>query len=148
MPRNINKKYSARAIRNIGRHIIADFIGCSSLFLSNAEVLREELIRAAKTAGATVLGDAFHKFGHHGVTGIVIVGESHLSLHSWPEYGYVAVDVFTCGDHVDPWKAYKLLKEVLKPKYVSVIELKRGVNVDIRNHHFKVKNMRVKTTFL
>jgi len=125
--------------RNIGRHIIADFTGCSFSIVNDVEVLKEELIRAAKTAGATVLGDAFHKFEHHGVTGIVIVGESHLSIHTWPEYGYAAVDVFTCGDRVDPWKAYKLLKKVLKPKHVSVIELKRGVNVDIKSHHFKEK---------
>jgi len=118
---------------NIGRHIIADFRGCSFSVLSDVKVLREELIKAAKTAGATVLGDVFHKFGDRGVTGIAIVGESHLSIHTWPEHGYVAVDIFTCGDHADPWKAYESLKKVLKPKYVGVMELKRGINFDVRN---------------
>ncbi|MCD6509109.1 MAG: adenosylmethionine decarboxylase [Thermoprotei archaeon] len=119
--------------RELGRHIIAEFIGCPPSVLDDIEVLKEELVKAAEIAGATVLGDAFHKFKPYGVTGVVIVGESHLSIHTWPEYGYAALDIFTCGNHVDPWKAYEVLKEVLKPKYVSVMELRRGVDVGIRN---------------
>ncbi len=115
--------------RELGRHIIAEFLGCSSEVLNDIKALRKELIKAAERAGATIVEEAFHKFEPQGVSGIVIIGESHLSIHTWPEYGYAAVDIFTCGEYADPWKAYEELKSVLKPKYVSVMEVKRGVDI-------------------
>jgi len=75
----------------------------------------------------TVCGEVFHKFSPHGVTGVVVVKESHISIHTWPEYGYASIDIFTCGNNSNPWKAYQYIVETLKPKRVQVIELKRGI---------------------
>ena len=82
---------------------------------------------AATEAGATVVEKAFHQFNPHGVSGVVIVAESHLFIHTWPEYGYAAVDIFTCGDSINAGKAAELLAKTLQSGSSSMIELRRGV---------------------
>ena len=111
----------------LGRHLICELHGVDPGLLRDRALLRDMLIRAAKASGSTVIGDYFHKFGSRmGVTGVVVVAESHLSVHTWPEYGYAAVDIFTCGNHVDPWKSLELLKSELRPARVDVTEMTRG----------------------
>ena len=68
---------------------------------------------ATKAAGATMLSSHKHFYSPHGVSAVVIIAESNLCIHTWPEYGYAAADFFTCGDTVDPWKAFEVLKEFL-----------------------------------
>ncbi|RLF24603.1 MAG: S-adenosylmethionine decarboxylase proenzyme [Thermoprotei archaeon] len=116
-------------VKELGRHLIAEFIGCPASVLDNIEEIKKSLVKAAREAGAQVCGEVFHKFKPQGVSGIVIIAESHLSIHTWPEYGYAAIDIFTCGTHVDPWKAYEILRETFKPRQVSILEFKRGVNI-------------------
>jgi S-adenosylmethionine decarboxylase proenzyme len=82
--------------------------------------------QAAIECGATIVSSTFHTFNPHGVSGVVVIAESHLAIHTWPEYGYAAVDVFTCGETVDPHVANDTLKESLKAKTVKIMELKRG----------------------
>ena len=82
---------------------------------------------AATEAGATVVEKAFHQFNPHGVSGVVIVAESHLFIHTWPEYGYAAVDIFTCGDSFVPQEAADYLIERLRSQNPSVTELQRGI---------------------
>ncbi|RLF17668.1 MAG: adenosylmethionine decarboxylase [Thermoprotei archaeon] len=118
-----------RGARELGRHIIAEFIGCPREILDDVELLRNLLIEAANRAGSQVVTETFFKFRPQGVSGVVVIKESHLSVHTWPEYGYAAIDIFTCGSNVDPWKAYGFLRERLKPSHVSVIEVRRGVDV-------------------
>ena len=84
------------------------------------------MTKAAKKSGATVLETVFHLFNPHGISGVVVIAESHLAIHTWPEYGYAAVDLFTCGDDVDPWVAFDFLKKELKAQYSSAMEMKRG----------------------
>jgi S-adenosylmethionine decarboxylase proenzyme len=84
------------------------------------------MIDAAVAAGATVLDVSFRKFAPQGVSGVVIISESHLTIHTWPEYGYAAIDLFTCGDRAEPWRAFKVLAGFLEADHVSTIELRRG----------------------
>ncbi|HBI26269.1 MAG TPA: adenosylmethionine decarboxylase, partial [Peptococcaceae bacterium] len=69
----------------------------------------------------------FHKFSPQGVSGVVIISESHLTIHTWPELGYAAVDVFTCGDKINPWDACKHLSEILQAEHVTATEMRRGI---------------------
>ena len=115
----------------LGRHLIIEMYDCDPLLLDNIDFIEQILIEAAKATKSTILWYKFHKFQPQGVTGIVIVAESHLSIHTWPEFGYAAIDVFTCGTHTDPWKALDVLKEAFKPKRMSVLEIKRGIITSI-----------------
>jgi len=85
----------------LGVHWLLDFHGCPFEALDRAEKVRVALIDAARRAGAQVLGDRFHQFEPHGASGVVLIGESHLSIHTWPERGYAAADLFTCSTSLD-----------------------------------------------
>ena len=110
--------------KKLGEHIIAEFFGCEQLNAFN--MLEKILVQAAHKAGATVLTIKIHQFEPEGMTGVAVLQESHISIHTWPEYGYVAVDVFTCGAHVQVEKALDVLRQFFNPKKVSFIKLDRG----------------------
>lgn len=110
----------------LGRHIIAELYGCSASHLSDAIYIEQSMIAAARNAGATVLNSNFHHFSPFGVSGVVVIQESHLAIHTWPEYSFASLDVFTCGSTVDPWKSYHWLKEAMKAEHGSATELWRG----------------------
>ena len=80
-----------------------------------------------KKAGATAIQDMVHNFTPHGVTGVVVIAESHFAIHTWPEYGFAAVDLFTCGETVDPWVAFQHLAQALAAANHSVVEMRRGL---------------------
>ena len=82
------------------------------------------MCNAAERSNATIINVSFHHFSPYGVSGVVVIQESHLAIHTWPEYGYAAIDIFTCGDTVDPWVAYECLKESLQAESGSTMELK------------------------
>ena len=84
------------------------------------------MVNAALEAGAEIRELAFHKFSPQGVSGVVVISESHLAIHTWPELGYAAVDVFTCGDKVNPWDACNYLAEMFQADEVNASEIKRG----------------------
>ena len=112
----------------IGRHLLLELKDCNRELLSDLDFLRNTLLSAAREAGATIMGDSFHVFEPYGgVSGVVIIAESHLSIHTWPEYGYAAVDIFTCGDSLHPELAVDLLTNALEAKNTSTLELKRGI---------------------
>jgi len=110
----------------LGKHILVEFYGCNPKKLKDTAMLQTEFENAADMSGATVVDSTFHTFSPYGVSGVVVIAESHLTIHTWPEYGYAAVDLFTCGDTVDPWKAFSYLKSVLESSNTSTIEMKRG----------------------
>jgi S-adenosylmethionine decarboxylase len=116
------KKLEARGI-----HIICELSGCDARVLTDVEAIRTTMIEAAKKARATVLLDAFHRFQPQGVSGVVVLAESHLSIHTWPESGYAAVDFYTCGDHTDPWLACEYAAEKFGAKTMLTTEVKRGI---------------------
>lgn len=113
-------------MKALGNHVLIELYECDCEYLNNTEFIGNEMNKAAKLSGATIISSNFHSFEPHGVSGVVIIAESHLTIHTWPEYGYAAVDLFTCGDSVDPWKAFSHLKESLKAGHTSTIEMKRG----------------------
>ena len=113
----------------LGKHILLELKDCNEEALNDLGFLRSTLVEAANDCGATVLGESFHPFNPHGVSGVVVIAESHLSVHTWPEYGYAAVDIFTCGDSVQPEKAAEVLIRKLGAKNHSLIEIQRGLLV-------------------
>ncbi|MGE5405897.1 MAG: adenosylmethionine decarboxylase [Candidatus Saccharibacteria bacterium] len=114
-------------MQSLGRHILAEIYGCSFDILNDMEKVEELMINAALEAGAEVREFAFHKFSPQGVSGVVVISESHLAIHTWPELGYAAVDVFTCGDKVDPWDACNFLVEKFEATHMNATEVKRGL---------------------
>jgi len=111
---------------HLGRHVIIEFWGCND-GINNAELVRTAMLEAVRAARATLLDLNVHTFSPHGVTGVAVLSESHLSVHSWPEYGYLAADVFTCGTTTRPNEAVKVLRKHFRPTQVEVNELTRGV---------------------
>lgn len=110
---------------SLGKQLIAEFWFKSSRSLNDPDKLRECLLAAAKAGGFTIVGSNFHQFSPHGVTGVVLLAESHMSIHTWPEYNYAAVDVFTCGGAPDA--ALEELKRRLDVDRVEIRELDRGI---------------------
>ena len=110
----------------LGRHVLAEFYECDADAINDVRLVEETLINAAKEARATVIGSSFHVFEPHGVSGVVVISESHLAIHSWPEYAYAAVDIFTCGDDVDPMVAFEYLKRHFKTKNATYQVIQRG----------------------
>ena len=95
--------------------------------LSRTSLVEKAFNRGAEIAGATVLNQQWHHFGEgFGITGVVMLAESHMSIHTWPEHGYAAVDIFMCGD-CDPKSTLETLMELFKPKSYSINELTRGL---------------------
>ncbi len=113
-------------MKSLGRHLLIEFYGCDSKVLDDVAAIEDHMRTAARKANSTIVNSTFHRFSPYGVSGVVVIAESHLSIHTWPEYGYAAVDLFTCGDSVDPWKAFEYLKGVLNSTRESAMELKRG----------------------
>ena len=111
----------------LGRQILIEFYDCQSEVLTDRDRIRQYMLEAAHHAGATVISDTFHQFKPDGISGVVVIAESHISIHTWPEYRYAAVDVFTCGDSVDPWGVPHYLQEKLQAENVSSMEIKRGL---------------------
>ena len=111
----------------LGKHLLLELKDCDREALNNLNFLKDVLLTAANEAGATVLGESFHQFKPHGVSGVVIIAESHLFIHTWPECGYAAVDIFTCGDSVQAGKAAQILINKLGAKNHSILEIQRGI---------------------
>lgn len=110
----------------VGLHILAEMCGCPPDLIATKKVVRERLLRATSAAGLKVVGDIHHQFNPHGVTSLVVLRESHISLHTWPEYGYAAVDIFTCGSYEKAHLFIAHLASELRPKTVRKVIVKRG----------------------
>jgi S-adenosylmethionine decarboxylase len=113
-------------LKALGRHILAEFFECDTNLLKDTAFIEKEMNNAADACGATVVESVFHTFNPYGVSGAVVIQESHLTIHTWPEHNYAAVDVFTCGDDVDPWVACDYIKSVLHAKEADIAEYTRG----------------------
>lgn len=113
-------------MKSLGRHLLTEFYGCDREILNNPDRIKRIMEEAAITSGASIVQSVFHLFNPHGISGVVVIAESHLAIHTWPEYGYSAVDIFTCGEEVDPWRAHHHLKGKLKAESTSTMELLRG----------------------
>ena len=112
---------------HLGQHVLAEFFECDPNTLNSLDKVEKYMMDAALECGATIVQKCFHMFSPHGVSGVVIISESHLAIHTWPELGYAAVDLFTCGWKCDPKVAYEVLKTKFNSKNASFSELKRGI---------------------
>ncbi len=110
----------------LGRHIIAELYNCDLEKINDVSFVEKGMLEAAEIAGATVINSTFHHFSPFGVSGVIVIQESHFSIHCWPEFGFASVDIYTCGDTVDPWKAYEYLKSKFCASHGSTMELNRG----------------------
>lgn len=111
----------------LGRHVLLELRDCNAAKLDDLPLVRETMLNAAVETGATVVGEIFHQFSPQGVTGVVAIAESHLCIHTWPEHGYAAVDIFTCGVAFDPTEAARLIIERLESASPEITEVIRGV---------------------
>lgn len=111
----------------LGRQILVEFYDCDSASINDVEYIEEAMLGAVKAARATIISHNFHKFSPYGVSGMVVIAESHVAIHTWPEYNYAAVDIFTCGDTIDPWLIQEFLKDAFRSQNVSSMEMKRGL---------------------
>jgi len=117
----------------LGNHLLVELYECDSDKLNDLKKVERVLGEAVRISGATALKASFHQFEPQGVSGVIIIAESHFTIHTWPEYGYAALDIFTCGESIDSQKALDYIEKELDVKTLSVTEIKRG------NIHFPLK---------
>lgn len=125
-------------MKALGRQILVEYYNCDQNILNSCDHIKKYMESAAHACNATIIESVFHLFNPHGISGVVVIAESHLAIHTWPEYNYAAVDIFTCGDTVDPWKAFEFLKTKLKSSYSTTMEMKRG-QLDLKNQELLYK---------
>ena len=113
-------------LKATGRHLLVEYHECNREVLNNLNTVETLMCTAAKAAKASVVGSVFHPFVPHGVSGVVVIEESHLSIHTWPEHGYAAVDFFTCGECI-PEKAHEVLLKGLDARSAEIMHVKRGM---------------------
>lgn len=117
-------------MNTLGRHLIAEFYGCTDTALDDVERMRSHMRGAAEIIGATIVGEVFHRYVPQGVSGTLLIAESHLSVHTWPEAQYVAVDIFTCGG-MDPRPGFRWLRDALGACDQRMHEIVRGLDRDV-----------------
>lgn len=122
-------------MKAIGRHIILEMWGCENL--NSVEIAERALREMVDALDVHLLDLRVYPFSPIGITGMAIVSESHLVIHTWPEHGYAAVDIFTCGAERDPQDAVKVLRKLFKPERIGVMEINRG-QMDLPDHEVAV----------
>ena len=113
-------------MKALGRQFVLECYDCDAEILNDVQGVEQIMLDAAKEAEATVIKSVFHPFFPHGISGVVVISESHLTIHTWPEYGYAAIDVFTCGEDANPERACTFLTKAFRAARTTVVELKRG----------------------
>lgn len=114
-------------MKALGQHLVAELYDCDTAAVSSVSGVQDAMLKAAKAAEATVIDSVFHLFKPHGVSGVVVIAESHFAIHTWPEHRYASVDLYTCGAKTRPWEAFKTLKRLFKAGHCSVMKLERGL---------------------
>jgi S-adenosylmethionine decarboxylase len=125
-------------MKALGKHLIVELYDCERSLIDRVDQVEAILVEAVKVSKATIIKPVFHQFNPHGVSGVVVIAESHFSIHTWPEYGYCALDIFTCGEQIDSDLALQFLKKAFRAKNMSVMELKRGT-LDVPEGELKHK---------
>lgn len=112
---------------HLGVQYILELYHCNRELLNDVSFIENLLLEAAKIANTTVVSQSFHQFSPHGVSGTVVITESHFNIHTWPEHGFAAVDLFTCGDKLNPEKAKEYLISKLEATEFDYSSIKRGI---------------------
>lgn len=116
-------------MKALGFHYLLEFYECDSDILKSAEFLEEIMQKAVQKSGALEIGRVFHRFSPQGVSGVILISESHFSIHTWPEYGYAAIDLFTCSLDTKISEAYNFLAAKLQSHRHNITEIKRGIDL-------------------
>lgn len=114
-------------MKALGKHLILELYGCPPDRLDDPILVERVLTKAVEDSGATMIKPFFHQFSPQGVSGFVIIAESHFSIHTWPEYGYAAADVFTCGEVIDMGKAQETIRKGLAAASIQQMSIDRGM---------------------
>jgi len=130
--------------KTLGLHILADLYGVDGSKIDHVEDVKELLENAVKYANLSKLSSHFHQFYPHGATGVILLEESHISIHTWPEHGYAAVDVYTCGGKEKTYKAMEYILKVLKPKRVDEKVAERGV-IPVDQYQINIEKLQLET---
>lgn len=117
-------------MKSLGKHLIVELYDCNNKILNDVREVERVMVDAAKKARAHIVDVIFHSYNPQGVSGVVVIAESHLAIHTWPEYAFASVDIYTCGEEIDPWVACEYIESKLKARNSTTLEMKRGV---IRN---------------
>jgi S-adenosylmethionine decarboxylase len=125
-------------MKSLGKHMIVELYGCNPECITDVFRVEQILTESAKLSNATIIQPVFHQFSPHGVSGVVVIAESHFSIHTWPEYGYCALDIFTCGNLIDSDASLRHLKNEFQADNMSVMEIKRGA-LDIPDQELRHK---------
>jgi S-adenosylmethionine decarboxylase proenzyme len=105
---------------------LLEYYGCALEVINNKDLVREAMVEAARRANATIVADVFHRFNPHGISGVVVIAESHVAIHSWPEHLCASVDIFSCSDKMSPEVIEDFLKDVFQAERVTRVEIERG----------------------
>lgn len=114
-------------MKSLGKHLIVELYDCDFDLINDVSQVEKILVEAVAISKATIVQPVFHQFSPHGVSGVVVIAESHFTIHTWPEYGYCALDIFTCGELIDSDASLNYLQKAFKAGSLSVMEIKRGV---------------------
>ncbi|RLE12994.1 adenosylmethionine decarboxylase [Candidatus Aerophobetes bacterium] len=129
---------------NFGVHIVSDLYGCDSKRLMEMDEIKKVIETTVEKSGLTKIKSSFHQFDPYGVTGFVLLSESHLAVHTWPEYGYVSLDVYSCGPPDSSFSAHKRIIDFFKPKKSSTRVFTRG-KLDESHTHSDIKRVSYRT---
>ena len=116
-------------MNGLGIHLLLELKECNPTLLNDLDYIRQALLDTAHDVGATIIGESFHRFSPQGVTGILAIAESHISIHTWPEFGYAAADIFACGSTFRPKEAADILVAKLESVDPEIIEVSRGLTI-------------------
>ncbi len=122
------QKINSKKMQVLGEQFLAEYYDCNRTILDDIEKIRSIMLQAANICGATVIDSKLHRFSPYGISGIVMIAESHLSIHTWPEYGYAAFDLFTCNPKLNSVGCLEYLHSELEAKSQLYTKLNRGLN--------------------
>jgi S-adenosylmethionine decarboxylase len=121
-------------VDTVAEHLLVEYHGCDRALLNDEARIRALMCAAAEAAGATVVAEVFHRYRPQGVTGVLLIEESHFSVHTWPEHGYAALDFYTCGD-CHPERADQFLQKALGAERAEVMLIRRGLRTEPSSFH-------------
>ncbi len=110
----------------LGKHFLLDLKDCNCDLLDDMDFIKQVLYSVASGAGTPVIGESFHRFEPQGLSGVVLITGAHLCIHTWPEYRYAAIDIFTYGDPFQPDDVAGDIVDKLECRSPAIVELKRG----------------------
>jgi S-adenosylmethionine decarboxylase len=117
---------------SLGSHLLVEMYGCNTANLKEEKVVAGVMHEAAVESEATVVAESFHEFKPYGVSGAVIIQESHYTIHTWPEHGYAAIDLFYCGGTVKVHRAIEVLQKHFAPQRIKFLVVRRGLQSEVK----------------